>query len=76
MGADAGDTYQVDVEFPLGSHKYCLIVDTEGLTLLNEEILSKEERDGFSCMQRIIELAMDTCEKFMYVQINSCSLEI
>ena len=53
MGEDVGSIYQMNIELPLESHEYCLIASAEGLTLLNEKKVNKQENDEFaSCSER------------------------
>ena len=51
---DQSGTTVGDTQGDIGPQEYCLIVETEGLTLLNEGKVSREEKDDFSFMQRII----------------------
>ena len=77
---DVGPIYQMRTEFQSGSHRYCLIANTERLTLLNEKKVNKQEKDDFSFTQRAIELAMDNCatfhvckDKFLFIgEIRPC----
>ena len=76
----SGRIYQMNVEIPLESHEYCLVASAEGLTLLNEKRVNKQEKDDFYFMQRVTELAMDNCatfhvckDKFLFIsEIRKC----
>ena len=41
-----------------------MVASAEGLILLNEKRVNKQEKDDFCFMQRVTELAMDNCATF------------
>ena len=48
----------------LGNHEYCLVVDTEILSLVNDVENNTAEKDNFSFLDKPTELAMDNCATF------------
>ena len=48
----------------LGNDEYCLVVDTEILSLVNDVENNTAERDNFSFLDQPTELAMDNCATF------------
>ena len=48
----------------LGNHEFCLVVDIEIISLVNNVENSKAEKDNFSFLDQPTELAMDNCATF------------